>query len=136
MNLQLPVAIPEIPVSKIDAAVAYYRDNLGFNHDWGDVRGEIAGMSKGDCRIFLTNPAFRQTHGNAEPVRVWLNLGSRDEVDELHRGWSATGAKIAAPPESKPWNLHEFTATDLDGNLLRVFHDFAWEASSAPAEAT
>jgi len=23
--------------------------------------------------------------------------------------------------------LHEFTVVDLDGNLLRVFYDFAWE---------
>jgi hypothetical protein len=28
-------------------------------------------------------------------------------------------------PESKPWGLHEFTAADLDGNLFRVFYDFA-----------
>jgi hypothetical protein len=27
-------------------------------------------------------------------------------------------------PESKSWGLHEFTATDLDGNLFRVFYDF------------
>ena len=32
-----------------------------------------------------------------------------------------------AMPDSKPWNLHEFTAADADGNLLRVFYDFAWE---------
>ena len=37
------------------------------------------------------------------------------------------GAQIVAPPESKPWNLHEFTASDPDGNRYRVFYDFAWE---------
>lgn len=30
-------------------------------------------------------------------------------------------------PESGPRNLHEFTAADLDGNLFRVFYDFARE---------
>jgi hypothetical protein len=25
---------------------------------------------------------------------------------------------------SKPWQLHEFTAADLDDNLIRVFYDF------------
>jgi hypothetical protein len=28
-------------------------------------------------------------------------------------------------PESKSWGLHEFTAADPDGNLFRVFYDFA-----------
>jgi hypothetical protein len=28
-------------------------------------------------------------------------------------------------------SLHEFTAADPDGNLLRVFYDFAWETRLA-----
>jgi hypothetical protein len=58
---------------------------------------------------------------------LWINLNSKAEVDGLHRAWSDAGAKIVSAPESKPWNLHEFIAADLDGNLLRVFYDFAWE---------
>ena len=60
-------------------------------------------------------------------MAVWINLNSKAEVDELYRAWNTGGARITAPPESKPWNLHEFIASDLDGNLLRVFYDFAWE---------
>jgi hypothetical protein len=48
-------------------------------------------------------------------------------VDELHETWSGRNARIISKPESKPWHLHEFTAADPDGNLLRVFYDFAWE---------
>jgi hypothetical protein len=54
-----------------------------------------------------------------------LNLGSKEEVDELYRFWSNSEAKLMSAPESKPWGLHEFTAGDLDGNLFRVFYDFA-----------
>lgn len=129
--MNFPAAVPEVPVRKIGEAAAYYTSSLGFTLDWGDESGGIAGISKGDCRIFLTNPAFREAHGNSGPVLVWLNLNSRDKVDGLHREWSANGAKIVSAPESKPWNLHEFTATDIDGNLLRVFYDFAWEAAEA-----
>jgi uncharacterized glyoxalase superfamily protein PhnB len=68
-------------------------------------------------------------HGTAAPVVLWLNLESRDAVDELHRAWSASGATIVSPPASKPWKLHEFTAADPDGNLWRVFYDFAWETA-------
>jgi uncharacterized glyoxalase superfamily protein PhnB len=56
---------------------------------------------------------------------IWLNLKSKDEVDALYREWSASNAKLLSAPESKPWGLHEFTAADLDGNLFRVFYDFA-----------
>ena len=75
--------------------------------------------------MFLTNAAFREQYGNSGPVLIWLNLDSKEEVDALYRLWSGNQARIIAPPESKPWGLHEFTAADPDGNLLRVFYDFS-----------
>jgi predicted lactoylglutathione lyase len=133
--MKFPAAVPEMPVSNIDGAAGYYTGTLGFTLDWGEEGGGIAGVSRGDCRIFLTNPAFREPHGNSAPVLIWINMDSRHEVDELHRLWSGNGANIVSAPESKPWNLHEFTAADLDGNLLRVFYDFAWESQPGSNEA-
>jgi len=128
MTTEFPGAVPEIPVSNVDRAADYYKNCLGFTLDWGGEAGAgIAGISRGHCRMFLTNPDFRETYGNAGPVLVWLNLDSREDVNALHQEWSRSDAKIVSPPESKPWNLHEFTAVDLDGNLLRVFYDFNWE---------
>ena len=75
-------------------------------------KGGIAGISKGDCRIFLTDGAFRE----------------KEEVDELYKIWSASQAKVVSQPEPKPWKLHEFTVADLDGNLFRVFYDFSRDA--------
>ena len=124
MEDDFPGAVPEIPVGDVDAAAAYYKDKLGFSIDWGSDDGGIAGISKGNCRMFLTNTAFRQPYGNAAPVLVWLNLNSKQEVDDLYELWRRGGARIVSPPESKPWNLHEFTVADLDGNLFRVFYDF------------
>ncbi len=126
MRTEFPGAIPEIPVSDIDTALRYYESRLGFDVDWGDQEGGgIAGISKGSCRLFLTNAAFREHYGNTAPVLIWLNLDSKEEVDALYRLWLGNQAKILSPPESKPWGLHEFTAADPDGNLLRVFYDFA-----------
>jgi hypothetical protein len=127
MKSEFPAAVPEIPVSDRRKAIAYYVNNLGFNLDWDGEDGGIAGVSRGHCRLFLTDPGFREMYGNAGPVLIWINLSNRDEVNELHAQWSASQARILSPPEAKPWKLHEFTATDLDGNLLRVFYDFAWE---------
>ena len=128
MEHDFPGAVPEIPVSNIDAAAEYYKNQLGFSLDWGGEDGGIAGISKGSCRMFLTNHAFREDYGNAAPVLVWLNLGSKQEVDNLYEAWSRCQARIVSRPESRPWKLHEFTASDLDGNLFRVFYDFSRDA--------
>ena len=125
MSENLPGAVPEIPVSDLARAAVYYERCLGFHWDWG-VEG-IGQVSRGACRIFLTDREFRGSEVEGTPVVIWLNLDSRTAVDELHDAWSGRGARIVATPESKPWNLHEFTAADLDGNLIRVFYDLAWE---------
>ncbi|HJT29464.1 MAG TPA: VOC family protein [Pyrinomonadaceae bacterium] len=128
MKSEFPAAVPEIPVTDMNAALDYYERKLGFSIDWGGDGGGIAGISKGDCRIFLTDRDFRAHHGNAPPVMIWLNLNSKEEVNELYELWNASQARIIATPESKPWKLHEFTASDLDGNLFRVFYDFSRDA--------
>ena len=131
MKSEFPCAVPEIPVSSITAAAAYYQTNLGFTLDWGEETLGLAGVSKGNCRMFLASPHFRKERGNVGPALTWLNLDSKDAVDDLHRVWRAQNAKLLSAPESKPWGLHEFSAADLDGNLFRVFYDFATPARSA-----
>src|SRR5712692_9560682 len=52
MRNAFPGAVPEIPVSDINKATAYYESSLGFNIDWGDAEGGIAGNL--DCvRLFF-----------------------------------------------------------------------------------
>ena len=122
--MTLPAAIPEVPVENVDKAVAYYVNTLGFSFDWGDDHGGIAGISRGNCRLFITNRSFRESYGNVSPILFWLNLDSKAEVDELFAQWKARKAENLSEPADKPWRLHEFMATDLDGNLIRVFYDF------------
>ena len=125
MKSDFPGAVPEIPVKDIANAAAYYQDNMGFTLDWGDEDLGLAGISKGNCRMFLANQRYRKQCGNVGPSLTWLNLESKEDVDELYRLWSASNARLMSAPESKPWGLHEFTAADLDGNLFRIFYDFA-----------
>ena len=122
---ELPGAVPEIPVSDVTAATAYYHDNLSFSVDWIAADIDLAAISRDHCRLFLAGPPFREKRGNVSPVLTWLNLSSKAEVDLLHQAWRATNALLLSAPESKPWGLHEFTAADPDGNLFRVFYDFA-----------
>jgi uncharacterized glyoxalase superfamily protein PhnB len=124
MKAEFPGAVPEIPVNDIDSALRYYQDSLSFTVDWVGQELGLAGISRGSCRMFLANGEFRARYGNVGPILTWLDLESKEAVDELYQAWAARKAKLMSVPESKPWGLHEFTATDLDGNLFRVFYDF------------
>ncbi|HEX4156439.1 MAG TPA: VOC family protein [Acidobacteriaceae bacterium] len=128
MLTRFPPAVPELPVSDVKRAAEYYVTALGFHLDWHSEADGIAGISHGDCRLFLADGSFRHAHGNNPPVVIWLNLESKQEVDDLYFAWRNAAARILAEPEDKPWRLREFTATDLDGNHLRVFYDFTHDA--------
>jgi len=136
MKSEFPPAVPEIPVSDVNKAADYYHHKLGFHLDWVGEDGRIAGISQGQCRMFLTNPAFRAgsptettpPFGNVPPVLIWLNLNSKAEVDDLYELWKNNQARIICEPGDRPWKLHEFTAADLDGNQFRVFYDFSRDA--------
>lgn len=129
MTIKIPAPVPEIPVKDLDKALSYYRDCLGFNIDWGGGNG-LAGISRDEARIFLADSGFRSGNGNNAPSLIWLNLNSREEVDQLYEQWHLNGALVGSAPESKPWNLHEFTIKDIDENIIRVFYDFNWELSA------
>jgi uncharacterized glyoxalase superfamily protein PhnB len=125
MHKAFPPAVPEIPVTDMNAALDYYRTCLGFTVDWGDGDSGKSGVSRRQCRLFLTDSSFRAVQRGSPSMVIWLNLESKDEVDAQHAEWKLSGVTITSAPESKPWKLHEFTATDEDGNVFRVFYDFS-----------
>jgi glyoxalase/bleomycin resistance protein/dioxygenase superfamily protein len=125
MSEQFPSAAPEIPVSNVARAALYYEKCLGFRWDWG--MEEIGQVSRGRLPALPDRRRFsRGEESGYGGAGGHLDLNSKAEVDGLHEAWSNSGARIVSARESMPWNLHEFTAADLDGNLLRVFYDFAW----------
>ena len=101
--------------------------------DWGGEELGLAGISRENCRMFLANPDYRVQYGNVGPVLIWLNLNSKEEVDDLYKRWNSSNVSMVSDPESKPWGLHEFTAADPDGNLFRVFYDFSTPQSGKDA---
>jgi hypothetical protein len=57
--MQFPAVCPEIPVLSLTAALAYYRDQLGFTVDWSDEQLGLAGLSRGDTRMFVSTAEYR-----------------------------------------------------------------------------
>ena len=102
MNLEFPGAVPEIPVSDLKKAAAYYESNLAFSIDWGVEGGGIVGISKGHCSMFLTDSIFRANYRNAGPVLVWLNLDSKEQVNPLYGLWSSSNAMFILFNEFPP----------------------------------
>jgi hypothetical protein len=99
---ELPAAVPEIPVRSIDEAMAYYQASLGFTLDWHEEKLGLAGISRGNCRIFLASEEFRNGYRNVGPTLTWLNLDSKEAVDELHRQWTSRDARIISPLDARP----------------------------------
>ena len=62
MKSKFPAAVPEIPVTDMNAALDYYERKLGFNVDWGGADGGIAGISKGDCRVSMISREMFFSH--------------------------------------------------------------------------
>ena len=67
---EFPSAVPEIPVSDLASATKYYRDSLTFDIDWIADDIALAGVSRGDCRLFLAGPTFRSHRGKMNPART------------------------------------------------------------------
>src|SRR3954469_6672508 len=105
MTTRLPVPVPQIPVGDLELAIAFYQSRLGFTFDWKYEDG-IAGVSREEARLFLD----RVAEGPVHPVRVWLNLDSKAEVDALYAEWHKSGVPLLSVPEQKPWGLYEFIA--------------------------
>jgi hypothetical protein len=87
--MTFPAAVPEIPAASVAKGAACYVNTLGFTFDWGDEQGGIAGISRGNCRLFISNRPLRDSYGNTGPILFWLNLESKAEVDELFKEWRA-----------------------------------------------
>ncbi len=99
--MTFPAAVPQVPAANVNKAVAYYVNTLGLTFDWGDDHGGIAGISRGNCRLFITNRSFRNSHGNIGPIVFWLYLDSRAEGDELFAHWKAAQGTIVSEPGAR-----------------------------------
>ena len=98
---------PVIPVSDLRAALAYYRDALGFSVDftWGDPP-TYAGLEWGHVELHLAKGEPRSPSTVAFFCRG---------LDALREQFKNKGARMAGPITVEPYGMREFSATDLDG---------------------
>jgi predicted enzyme related to lactoylglutathione lyase len=104
--------VPELPVSDVEQAQAYYRDVLGFTIAWLDSSKDIGAVSRGPVAIF-----FRRRQPPFEPAVHWVFA---PDVDATHAELRSSGANIVEPIADKPWGLRQFTIEDQDGNRFYI----------------
>jgi uncharacterized glyoxalase superfamily protein PhnB len=110
--------VPVLPAADVDAALAYYRDTLGFSvegrhqNDRGDV--VFGSVLCGKANFYLA-----KTPGSITPLRCFVFVDG--DVDALCQAFASRGATIVEQPEDKPWGYRQFTLRDVNGHLLHCF---------------
>jgi catechol 2,3-dioxygenase-like lactoylglutathione lyase family enzyme len=112
---QLRKALPELPVDDVEAAVAYYRDVLGFHVNY--AQHDLGVMDRDAVTVLLIARTAR--HTGIGSCYMYIR-----DADALHAELVARGATVLCEPVSHPWGLRDFEVLDLVGNRLRFGQTF------------
>lgn len=122
-----------VTVDDLDAALAFYRDSLGF-----EVRNEVANggfrwitLSNADqpeIELVLSQPHAGRSPENGDALAALLAKGElpgilfrTDDLDATFERVRAAGnAEILQEPASQPWGVRDAAVRDPAGNLVRI----------------
>ena len=109
---------PQFLVDDLDAAIAYYRDRLGFGLDFC-YDSFYAAVSRDGFAIHLKcapkplgDRAHRKQH---EHLDAYIGV---TRAAALHDELQSRGALITKPLEARPWSCIDFYVEDPDGYIL------------------
>jgi len=108
-------ALPELPVDGVAAAVAHYRDVLGFRINY--QQDDLGVMDRDEITVVLIPRAGRHTGIGSAYIYI-------ENADALYAELRAKGANVQGEPVSHPWGLRDFEVLDLARNQLRFGQPF------------
>jgi catechol 2,3-dioxygenase-like lactoylglutathione lyase family enzyme len=108
-------ALPGLPCTDVAAAVAYYRDVLGFRINY--QQDDLGVMDRDAVTVLLIARTARHTGIGSAYFYV-------ADADALHAELTAKRANVQGEPVSHPWGLRDFIVLDPDGNELRFGQPF------------
>lgn len=109
---------PEVPVSDLRGAIAYYVQKLGFRVAMEMPGGDYAIVERDDVAIHLF------ADGQHTPVGVHVFT---HQLDELHAELEQRGARLTQAIERKPWGNRDFRVADPSGNEIKFTEPLATE---------
>ena len=118
--------VPAIRVSDMDAAIHFYRDELGFKVERGGPEDANVALSFGDARIMLDrvptdyysasyNEAIARRMGVSAPTAFYIES---PDLDAHYERLVEAGIEIVDPIADRAWGQREFTVADPNGNWL------------------
>ncbi|WP_404335738.1 bleomycin resistance protein [Sphingomonas sp. MMS12-HWE2-04] len=114
-------AEPQLFVTDLDAALAFYRDGLGFTlaFTYG-APPFYAQVARGGARLNLRlasgpvyDPGFRARESDALAATIAL-----DQAQSLFNEFESAGVAMHQPLRTQPWGARTFIVRDPDGNLI------------------
>jgi catechol 2,3-dioxygenase-like lactoylglutathione lyase family enzyme len=109
---------PQFLVDDLGAAIAYYREKLGFGLDFS-YESFYAGVSRDGFAIHLKcapkSPSERARRHQEEHLDAYISVTG---VATLHDELRSRGALIIKPLETRPWSCVDFYVEDGDGYIL------------------
>ena len=115
---QVTGIVPQFLVDDLARAIAYYRNQLGFELDF-EYDGFYASVMRDGFPIHLKcspkSAADREYRKQNEHLDAYIAVsGVRDLFKELE----TRGAQILRPLEERPWGCVDFYVEDPDRNIL------------------
>jgi predicted enzyme related to lactoylglutathione lyase len=111
----LEKALPGLPCNDVAAAVAHYREVLGFHSNY--QQQDLGVMDRDAITVLLVERTPRHT----EIASAYFYVAN---ADVLHAELTAKGANVRGEPVSQPLGLREFLVPDPEGNELRFGQPF------------
>ena len=111
-------AVPQFLVDRLDEALDFYQQRLGFTCDF--IYDDFyASVSRDGAVIHLKCApklqAEREHRRAEEHLDVFLAVSG---VQELHDEFVRRGARIIKSVEERPWGQRDFYVEDQDGYIL------------------
>ena len=107
--------VPTLRVARLDRALRFYGDGLGFALDWewrdAPDLPPFAQVRRGGMILYLS-----EGEGDSQPGNlVYLYV---EDVDAWHRSLVERGIECESSPFDQAWGNREFRVRDPDGNAL------------------
>ena len=109
---------PQILVDDLDAAIAYYRDKLGF--EFGEQYGGFYAIGTRDGLELHLKEAPKLA-GEREHRRLNEHLDAYaavDDIEAFHDECRARGATIIKPLAARPWGTRDFYVEGPEGYIV------------------
>jgi predicted enzyme related to lactoylglutathione lyase len=116
--MQCRVGYINIHVHNFDRAVEFYRDVLGFQHEFSAEDFQYARFNVAGLRIAVASGHSDDFVGHGPGDRLTGVGFVVDDVDAAYREMKAKGARFTMEPSRQPWGGYMAMFADPDGNVF------------------